>query len=468
MKPEATRTLLLIETDPAQHRIAASAAARAGWRVEAASADADSVPEGAAALLVGHWREKSAELIGRLRAERPLLPILACGERSLSAGAIRAGASDFLVEPLAAGPLLRALAAAADRRRGGELRPLAEKNSLPLAFDEIIGSSPAFRAALAVAAKAARSRVPVLIEGERGTGKEMVAQAIHASGPRGARPLIVTDCGAVIPDLLDSWLFGHEKGAFPGAFDRHVGRIEAADGATLFLDNVEELPLDIQQKLLAAVERGEVWRMGGRGFKAVDVRIIAASNRPLADEVAHGRFREDLYCRLAAVTVSLPPLRDRRADIPALARAFLARFARQPGLGPLGITDDALDLLMSFGWPGNVRQLENALFLAALACNGPALTSLDFPRIALEAKLGRRADDHHAREPRVPALAHGPGITLYRPDGNLRPLEEIEADVIRLAIGHYQGRMTEVARRLGIGRSTLYRKLAELGMVDAA
>lgn len=166
--------------------------------------------------------------------------------------------------------------------------------------------------------------------------------------------------------------------------------------------------------------------------------------------------------------MQIPPLRERRGDIPALARHLLGRIAEQPGLRPLGITDDALAVLMTYGWPGNVRQLHNVLLRAALDCQGNALTAADLPRIAEEANFTKRADDYSAGHSSTAGLADAPGITLYRPDGNLRSLEEIEADVIRLAIGHYQGRMTEVARRLGIGRSTLYRKLAELGMSDAA
>jgi DNA-binding NtrC family response regulator len=335
-----------------------------------------------------------------------------------------------------------------------------------------VGSAPPFRSALAVAAKAARARVSVLIEGESGSGKEVIAQAIHTASPRGRKPMITVNCGAIPENLVESVLFGHEKGAFTGAFDRHVGRFEDADGSTLFLDEVGELPLDTQVKLLRALETGEIQRIGGRNIHMVDVRIIAATNRRLAEEVARGRFREDLYYRLNVVHVPIPPLRDRASDIPPLARHLLARIAEQPGMRHLSITDDGLEVLMRYGWPGNVRQLQNALFRAAVLCDGNALTAVDFPQIAQESTLSRRSSDYHRPAlngaSQQAALSNGPGITLYDPDGNLRPLEAIEADVIRLAIGHYRGRMTEVARRLGIGRSTLYRKLGELGIGDAA
>ncbi|MDB5671207.1 MAG: sigma-54-dependent Fis family transcriptional regulator, partial [Alphaproteobacteria bacterium] len=243
-------------------------------------------------------------------------------------------------------------------------------------------------------------------------------------------------------------------------------------GSTLFLDEVGELPLETQVKLLRALESGEIQRIGGRSIQMVDVRVIAATNKRLVEEVAKGRFREDLYYRLNVVHVDIPPLRDRASDIPPLARHLMSRIAEQPGMRHLSITDDGLEVLMRYGWPGNVRQLQNALFRAAVLCDGNALTAVDFPQIAQESTFSKRSDDYHARHLNgaagTSALSHGPGITLYDHDGNLRSLEEIESDVIRLAIGHYRGRMTEVARRLGIGRSTLYRKLGELGIGDAA
>jgi DNA-binding NtrC family response regulator len=254
-------------------------------------------------------------------------------------------------------------------------------------------------------------------------------------------------------NLVESVLFGHEKGSFTGAFDRHIGRFEDADGSTLFLDEVGELPLETQVKLLRAIESGEIQRLGSRITNTVDVRIIAATNRRLTEEVAAERFREDLFYRLNVVNVSIPPLRDRITDLPALARHLLVRIAEQPGMRYLSITDDALAVLMSYGWPGNVRQLQNALFRAAVLCDRDALTAADFPHIATESAFGRRQDDYHAKRlsgaSQSAAMEHGPGVTLYESDGHVRKLDEIEADVIRLAIGHYRGRMTEVARRLG-------------------
>jgi DNA-binding NtrC family response regulator len=463
---------MVIDDEPAQRRLVAAIAGRRGWRtVFAGDAETALATLGTAdglaldAVLLDHWSPDcdATALIAELRRNRPALPILmltANGSVASAVAAMRSGASDFLVKPLAADRLLAALEAAVGGQDNGELRPLTEKLSMPLAFDEIVGSAPKFRAALAIAAKAARARVPVLIEGESGVGKEVVAEAIHAASPRAKKPIVRVNCGAIPANLVESELFGHEKGAFTGAFERKIGRFQEADGGTLFLDEVGEMPFEAQVKLLRVLQSGEVHAVGARHAREVDVRVIAATNKTLTEEVEAGRFREDLYYRLNVVQVTIPPLRDRPGDIPALARHLMARIAQQPGLRELGITDDAIALLGSYGWPGNVRQLQNALFRAAVLCDGDALTRIDFPQIAQLAEGGTP----HPAAPGPRSIDAGGGVTLFRPDGNLRALEEIEADVIRLAIGHYRGRMTEVARRLGIGRSTLYRKLGELGI----
>jgi DNA-binding NtrC family response regulator len=485
MRPDATRCLLLIDDEPAQRRLVTAIGARAGWWVMGAPSvdaahqlligeDGRSVD----AILLDHWMSgpEGNEVIQQIRDVRPDLPLLILtAQTSVSAAvdAMRAGAADFLVKPLSPDRLLSALDAATDRRKTrGELRPLSEKLVKPLAFDEIVGSAPEFRTALAIAAKAARARVPVLIEGENGSGKEVIAQAIHTSSPRSKRPMVMLNCAATPANHIESALFGHEKGAFTGAFDRHIGLFEEADGTTLFLEEVGALPLDVQVKLLRAIDSGEYQRIGSRIVQTADVRIIASTTRRLPEEIVRGRFREDLYYRLNVVHCDIPPLRARSSDIPPLARHLLGRIAEQPGMRHLSITDDALAVLMRYGWPGNVRQLQNALFRAAVLCDGNALTAADFPHIAQESTFSKRADDYHARPlngaSQAAALSAAAGITLYSSDGNMRTLDEIESDVIRLAIGHYRGRMTEVARRLGIGRSTLYRKLAELGIGEQA
>jgi DNA-binding NtrC family response regulator len=469
------RTAMLVDSEPAQQRFISALASRGGWRTiiagdtdtalaklgtqEGMTLDAVLVDEGAPGMPID-------EFVSELRRWRPGLPLIAItmrGSVAIAVAAMRAGASDFVQKPIAPDRLLSSL----DRLVGnssGELRPLTEKLRVPLAFDEIVGSCPNFRSALAIAAKAARARVPVLINGKAGTGKEVLARAIHGSSPRAKGPLVLVDCSVVSPGLIASGLFGHERGAFPGAFDRQVGRLVQADGGTIIIDQVECMPLETQQRLVEFLRTGEVQTIGGTIKHNVDVRVVATASSPLDKLIAEGHFREDLFFAIAAAQLTLPALTDRRSDIGPLTRHLLTRIGNLPGLRPLGIADDALRLLVAYAWPGNVRQLQDVLFRAAITCRSDMLTLADFP--AIEAALGGAGSsgDDNA----VAINGEAIGVTLYMPDGNLRPLEDIEADVIRLAIGHYRGRMSEVARRLGIGRSTLYRKLSDLGIDTAA
>ena len=482
MARDGVPMLMLIDEEPAQRRLVSALAARAGWRTIFAN-DGDMAIAtlgtqdglGLAAVLLDQWSPgyDAAGLIRELRGRRPALPIMiltAHNSVAIAVEAMRAGATDYLAKPVAPERLLAALNATVSQDHGkGELRPLTEKISAALSFEDVVGAAPQFRAALAIAAKAARARVPVLIEGESGVGKDVIAQAIHAASPRQKQAMVTVNCGAIPANLVESDLFGHERGAFTGAFERQVGKFISADMGTIFLDEVSEMPLDAQVKLLRVLQDGEVQPIGARRPMHVDVRVIAATNKRLVDEIEAGRFREDLYYRLNVVQLTVPPLRERIGDVPALCRHLMARIAIQPGLRSLGLTDDALALLMQHDWPGNVRQLQNALFRAAVLCEGDALTPQDFPQIAAHIRSRAEGEPLHPRLRAVPQThREAAGITLFEGDGHVRQLAEIEADVIRLAIGHYRGRMTEVARRLGIGRSTLYRKLAELGIDSAA
>lgn len=466
------RLLMLIDDEPAQSRLITAFAQREGWRTlvvgdgETALATLgtrDGMQVGA--IILDQWGpgDEACALIAELRSRCPSLPILMLTTSAsplLAVEAMRAGATDFLVKPVATDRLMQALRTATRREAPrDELQPLAEKMPATPDFEAMIGAAPLFRSALAVAAKAARGHGHVLIEGESGTGKEMVIRAMQAASPRAKLPFRLLNLNSVAGGSLESVLFGHEKGSFPGAFEQHVGALQHADGGTLALDEIDRLPLPVQHRLLESLERGGVRPIGAHHSFRIDVRLIAASNAPLQDLVDQGLFLPELYAALAPMTVKLPPLRQRTGDIPALARHFLARIGEQPGLRPLGITDGALALLGAYDWPGNVRQLQAVLFRAAVFCDGDALTADDFPQ--LSDLLG------NGNSQQAP-VQEGVGVMLYTADGNLRPLEEIEADVIRLAIGHYRGRMTEVARRLGIGRSTLYRKLTDLGIGDAA
>ncbi|WP_443972137.1 sigma-54-dependent transcriptional regulator [Sphingobium sp. CR28] len=473
--------LMLVDDEPAQRRLTSALAARAGWRSLCVNTGEEAIAmlgtrEGMrlAAVLIDDWSQKleTATLIRKLRVRRPQLPVLvltAGGSFALAIEAMRAGANDFIAKPIAPESLIAALqAVVSNPHDAGELRPMSEKFPAALGFDEIIGASPTFRAALAIAAKAARTRVPILIEGEPGVGKEMMAHAIHAASPRAKLPLATVNCSAVPANLIESELFGHERGAFAGAFDRNLGKIIGASHGTVFLDEISALPMEAQAKLLRVLQNGEVVPLGGRGAAQVDVRIVAASNVRLLGEVEAGRFREDLYYKLNVVQLTIPPLRERMADLPALVRHLLARIALQPGLRPLDITADAVNLLMRHAWPGNIRQLQTTLFRAAVKCDGDTLTRHDFPQLSALVAASDNGASLATVSPMKSAQEDGIGVTLYEANGHLRALADIEADVIRLAIGHYRGRMTEVARRLGIGRSTLYRKLAELGIDTAA
>ena len=472
---QGERMLLVVEGDDSQVRFVTALAARGGWRVTSAPDCTQAVRllgthDGLlidAALINGRsFGPALAGAIATMREWRPQLPVLVVSDpldRRGALAALTAGASDFLDRPLTAERLHHALDQATAPHFADELRPLSEKFAAPLAVEEIIGSSPAFRTALAIAAKAARARVPMVIEGEPGTGKALLASAIHHAGPRPRAPLIEVDCGLHAETMLGPVLFGHERGAFPGAFDRRVGALAAASGGTLILDRVERLPLEIQRELAEVLATGRVRPIGATQAEPVDVRFIACATVSLRQRAAEEAFREDLLARLSVVEVTLPPLRDRRSDIPALARHLLQRIALLPGMSSLSLSAEAMDAFGAYGWPGNVRQLHDALLRAGALAGGGQLGLSDFP--GLRAERARAPSD--SLRP-LPGSAEGIGVTLYRADGNLRPLQDIEADVIRLAIGHYRGRMSEVARRLGIGRSTLYRKLADLGIDTAA
>ncbi|WP_065815758.1 MAG: sigma-54 dependent transcriptional regulator [Nitratireductor rhodophyticola] len=430
------------------------------------------------------------EMLERLRGEGSDIPVIvqtSRGSIDTAVEAMRAGAFDFIVKPVAPARLgaaiknaLRVSAMETRQRRGG--RP-AEASSL----DDLVTNSPSMARVIMLGQKAAASDIPILIEGESGVGKEVIARAIQSESRRRRKPFITVNCGAIPDTLVESILFGHEKGAFTGATEKRIGKFAEADTGTLFLDEIGDLPLDVQVKLLRAVQQGEVDTVGGRGTQKVDIRLISATNQNLIERVKEGRFREDLFYRLNVFPIMVPPLRERRDDIPLLVQAFIARFSDSASNRITGISRRALALLESYDWPGNIRQLENAVFRAVVLCETSVLDTADFPQILAqvegidpyEAQTGTisaddspaaalptdRRDLPHREAPTVQDL---PGsVATLDEDGNVRPLEEIESDVIRFALDHYRGQMSEIARRLGIGRSTLYRKLKDMGIDPA-
>jgi DNA-binding NtrC family response regulator len=407
--------------------------------------------------------------------------------------AMRAGAVDFVVKPVGAERMAVSLRNALNTSAlEGELNRIKHSRSGTLGFNDIITKSPGMLAVLRMAEKAAASTIPVLIAGESGVGKELIARAIHGSGERRTKPFVAVNCGAMPENLIESILFGHEKGSFTGATERHVGKFVEASGGTLFLDEVAELPPAAQVKLLRAIQEGEVEPVGARRPVKVDVRIVSATNRDLIADVKQGRFREDLFYRLHVFPITVPPLRQRPADIPALARHFLALFAAEEGKRIRLVTPEALRLLTGFHWPGNIRQLENAVFRAVVLAEGDNVGIDEFPQItahlaaavespvqaeaeeALEQALAEYPADAAPAPAPFPAQPILPPMMPLAPlvdalpmldaGGDVRPLDEVEAELIRYAIAHYRGQMSEVARRLQIGRSTLYRKLEALGL----
>jgi DNA-binding NtrC family response regulator len=484
-----SETVLIVDDDPVQRRLLENMVQRFGYRTLLADGG-----DSAAKQLTGADAARvdcvvldlvmpdldGLGVLARMREaglDTPVIVQTAHGGIDNVVSAMRAGAADFVVKPAGAERLQVSLRnAIATRRLAGEVQRLQRKHDGTLTLTDVITRSPAMKPVLRAAEKAAASTIPVLIEGESGTGKELIARAIHGSGARRAKPFVAVNCGALPENLVESILFGHEKGAFTGATEKHTGKFVEADGGTLFLDEVGELPLPAQVKLLRALQEGEVEPVGGRKNVKVDVRIVSATHRDLIADVKAGRFREDLFYRLHVYPVAVPPLRQRADDIPELARHFLARIAAEEGKRVHSLSAQAVSLLSAFRWPGNVRQLENAIFRAVVLAEGEEIGVNEFPQVAaqvcepdaqplIEPSPAMQAAWPETKAPAFTNPAHA--LRLIDARGDVRPLEDIEREVIRFAIAHYREQMSEVARRLGIGRSTLYRKLEGLGLDDS-
>jgi DNA-binding NtrC family response regulator len=377
--------------------------------------------------------------------DTPVIVMTAYGSVEKAVAAMRSGAHDFLEKPLdlrrLRGLVASALRARAERPHSAEFREGLEGDGTP---DGFVGQAPSIQSIFRIVAKAAPTNATVLILGESGTGKELVAEAIHRASPRARGPFVKVNCAALPEGTLESELFGHVKGAFTGAVTDRAGRFEAAEHGTLFLDEVGEIPLHTQVKLLRVLQNREIERVGESKTRPVDVRLVAATNADLEARVRKGTFRDDFYFRLKVVTVDMPALRDRRSDIPALAEHFRALYAEQHRRPVTGIDPAALELLRGHDWPGNVRELENVIEAAVVLAEGPVITSAVLP-----SELGGSHRDED--------LPDDDAIRI--PAGTALP--DAERTIILDTLRRTGGNKTRAARILGIGLRTLYRKLEQ-------
>ncbi|WP_099865436.1 sigma-54-dependent transcriptional regulator [Pararhizobium haloflavum] len=514
MDQSANPHVLVVDDDPVQRRLLKAAVEQMGGSVIAAedgdvaleAMDAGGPEFSVIVLDLKMPRMDGLEVMRRMEANGNRTPVIVQtghGGIDTVVDAMRAGAFDFVVKPVSPERLAVSIRNALKVDESGNRAPRRPDRSI----SDIVSASPAMERVMHLAERAASSNIPVVIEGESGVGKERIARAIQRASERRGKPFVTVNCGAIPDKLVESVLFGHERGAFTGATEKHRGKFVEANGGTLFLDEIGDLSLDIQVKLLRAVQDGEVETVGARQSAKVDVRLISATNKNLIEEVKAGRFREDLYYRLNVFPILVPPLRNRKEDIPMLVRAFADRFALEHRLrGPVSISPEVLAMLTAYDWPGNVRQLENAVFRAVVLCDDGLLTPDFFPQIAAqlpgydvrEAGDGQRVSlaeappllslDPPPANPgfQEPVAAAGEGayatptflsgrtlrsesratLDALDEDGDVRAIAALEEELIRFALEFYGGQMSEVARRLGIGRSTLYRKLKDYG-IDA-
>ncbi|MCL2191409.1 MAG: sigma-54 dependent transcriptional regulator [Treponema sp.] len=380
------------------------------------------------------------ELMRRMLAETPGFPVIVLtghGTVENAVSAMREGAWDFLTKPVNLGRLSMLVKRALENRelvlRHRQMEVELERNRLSR---NMSGKSPVMRKVLDTIGRVAPTRASVLITGESGVGKELVADAVHELSPRRDKPMVKVHCAALSSNLLESELFGHEKGAFTGAVSRRRGRFELANGGTLFLDEIGEIDQNLQIKLLRVLQEREFERVGGEETVETDVRIIAATNRDLKAEIEKGSFREDLYFRLNVVSINVPPLRDRKDDIPVMAIGFLKEFAADNGKAVEGINEKAFSRLHAYNWPGNIRELRNCIESAVVMCRGSLITEDDLP----------------------PALQSAGDEDWVRVPVNIS-LDEAEKIIIRGAVTYHKGNKSRAAETLGIGRKTLHRKL---------
>jgi len=457
--------LLIADSDPATRSACAEISASLGYAVESTGdlGQARSLLRGHAAdiLLVNLPANANLglELISEVKLLYPALSVIAMtasGSVNAAVEAMRCGACDYLTKPFTMDELSTVLdRAALNHTADTATRQLRERLRLSRGLGSIIGHSGEMEKIYRILSKVAQSTHPVLVLGESGTGKELIARTIHSFGPNSQKPFLPVDCGSLVPTLIESELFGYVKGAFTGANRSKDGLLISAEGGTVFLDEIGELSLDLQAKLLRALQEKEVRPVGATHRVPIKARIVAATNRDLAEMVERGAFRKDLFYRLNVVNLRLPALRNRREDIPLLAAHFLDRISREHGIKFM-LSDDALRTMMHHDWPGNVRELENAVERACALSSGPVLHLGDLPTQLQQQGLAA----HRA----LAAVDDGEGES-EKP--SVKALADLEREAILSAIQTLNGDKLQAAKLLGIGKTTLYRKLKEYGIADS-
>ncbi|MDP3381956.1 MAG: sigma-54 dependent transcriptional regulator, partial [Phenylobacterium sp.] len=388
-----TKMVLVVDDDPTQRRLIQAVLEREGFAV----AHAESGDAAIAHLMAGARvdlilldlvmpRLSGQDTLKEMRARgfhQPVIVVTAQGSIDTVVQAMQAGACDFFVKPASPERIIVSIRNAlsmGDLR--GEVDRLKKHKTGRFTFADMVGSSAPMTLVKRMGERAAKSTIPILITGESGVGKEVIARALHGASDRAGKPFVAVNCGALPENLVESILFGHEKGSFTGATDKHLGKFQEANGGTLFLDEVGELPLDMQVKLLRALQESEIDPVGSKRSVKVDVRIVSATNRDLSLAVAEGRFREDLFYRLNVFPIEAPALRERKDDIPALVEHFIRRFNVEEGKKVVGCAPETLQHLLTHDWPGNVRQLENAVYRAIVLSDSPYLQPFDVPAIS--------------------------------------------------------------------------------------
>jgi DNA-binding NtrC family response regulator len=454
--------ILIVEDERAIQLALSGLLRREGYQVEVASSGEEALSALAAApfdlVLTDLALGRGASGMDVLKAARRLHPesvvvmITAHGSEKIAVEAMKAGAEDYVPKPFDNDEIRLVVQRALERTRlQRENRLLLEQVQKQYGFENLIGSGPAMQRVFATLQKVAETDLTVLVRGESGTGKELVAQALHNLSPRRGRPFVAVNCAAISRELVESELFGHEKGAFTGADARREGRFEAADGGSILLDEIGDMPPETQAKVLRVLQERSFERVGGSKPIDVDVRVIAATHRNLEEEVRRQRFREDLYYRLKVVTIELPPLRERAEDIPALSQRFLEKVIARLGLEKRQLGDAALGRLVRHRWPGNVRELANVIEQAAVLASGPVIEEADL-------QLGGDAGTGGA-----PGAAPA-GLSFA--DAKRLTVERFERGYLLDALRRSGGNISRAAEALGMVRQSLQQKIRELGLRD--